>query len=313
VNAPDKRGQPLAIVDIPRLIGTDYFDTAAQGMQEASDDLDDVEVINTGPSEASVAAQVDFIRSFFDQGVDGLLVAPGDRVGIDEVLAEALQRGIHVVTYDADATTSAREWFVAQAEPNAIAKALIDSLVAQQGEDASFGIVTGAFTTPNHARWIAEMEAYAEACYPDLTWLETLEGGDSATISYDQSRALLDTYADGILAIISLSSVGTQAAADAVMQADACGDVSVVGVATPNAIRPFVEAGCIRDAVMVTPADIGYAAVYVMRNLVDGELEPGDSSVSAGRLGDLAIVNGSEVILGEPFILTADNIDDFDS
>jgi hypothetical protein len=64
--------------------------------------------------------------------------------------------------------------------------------------------------------------------------------------------------------------------------------------------------------VLWNPVDLGYAAVQVMRAVVDGKLKPGDQAVEAGRLGELQIVNGSEVLLGPPFIYNKDNIDDFD-
>ena len=60
------------------------------------------------------------------------------------------------------------------------------------------------------------------------------------------------------------------------------------------------------------PVDLGYAAVYVTRAVVDGKLAAGATEVDAGRLGPLQIVNGSEVLLGAPFIYNKDNIDDFD-
>jgi hypothetical protein len=49
-----------------------------------------------------------------------------------------------------------------------------------------------------------------------------------------------------------------------------------------------------------------------MRAVVDGTLTPESTSVEAGRLGTLEIVNGSEVLLGLPFVYTIDNINDFD-
>jgi hypothetical protein len=49
-----------------------------------------------------------------------------------------------------------------------------------------------------------------------------------------------------------------------------------------------------------------------MRAIIDGEFVPGDTSVMAGRLGELQVVNGSEVLLGAPFIFNAENINDFD-
>jgi ABC-type sugar transport system substrate-binding protein len=109
-----------------------------------------------------------------------------------------------------------------------------------------------------------------------------------------------------------MTSVATPASAEAVTQANLCGTVSVVGLATPNAMKPYVESGCVKSVVLWNPVDLGYAAVYVMRAVADGKLQPGATGVEAGRLGKLAIVNGSEVLLGPPFIYSKDNIADFD-
>jgi hypothetical protein len=41
-------------------------------------------------------------------------------------------------------------------------------------------------------------------------------------------------------------------------------------------------------------------------------LKPGDKTFKAGRLGELQIVNGSQILLGKPTIFTKDNIEKFD-
>jgi len=46
--------------------------------------------------------------------------------------------------------------------------------------------------------------------------------------------------------------------------------------------------------------------------VADGTLKPGDKSVKAGKLGELKVINGSEILLGSPTIFTKDNIKDFD-
>ena len=51
---PDKAGQPITLVDIPKLIGIGYFNATAQGMQEAAAELGNVEVINDGPTVANI-------------------------------------------------------------------------------------------------------------------------------------------------------------------------------------------------------------------------------------------------------------------
>jgi ABC-type sugar transport system substrate-binding protein len=88
--------------------------------------------------------------------------------------------------------------------------------------------------------------------------------------------------------------------------------IAVVGLSTPNQMKPFTENGCVESTVLWNPVDLGYAAVYVMRAVVDGELTPESTSVMAGRLGELAVVNGSEILLGAPFVYTEENIFDFD-
>ena len=88
------------------------------------------------------------------------------------MLKKALGKGIHVVGYDANSTPDAREWFVNQAQFNGIGKAMID--IDGQGDRRGrrFAIVTSTFTTPNQARWIAEMHAYGAKCHPKMKWLE---------------------------------------------------------------------------------------------------------------------------------------------
>ena len=312
VDAPDRAGQPITLVDIPKLIGIDYFNATADGTQEAAAELGNVEVINDGPTEGSIDQQIAFIDNYITQGVDGVLFAANDPVAIGPVLQKALDSGISVVGYDANSVPEAREWFVNQAQFEGIGKTMIDALVAEQGEDASFGIVTSTFTTPNQARWIAEMNDYAAKCYPNLTWLETLEAQEDGPLSFSQAQTLLNKYGDDINGIFGMTSVATPASADAVTQAGLCGTVSVVGLATPKPMKPFVNDGCVKSVILWNPIDLGYAAVYIARAIADGEFNPGDTSVSAGRLGELEVINGSEVLLGDPFVWTEENINDFD-
>jgi rhamnose transport system substrate-binding protein len=77
-------------------------------------------------------------------------------------------------------------------------------------------------------------------------------------------------------------------------------------------MKPYVHAGCVKTFVLWNPIDLGYAATYVIRAVADGKLKPGATSVDAGKLGKLNVVNGSEILLGAPFIYTKDNVDKFD-
>ena len=311
-NAPDKSGKPITLIDVPKLIGIGYFNATTAGQQKAAKELGNVTVTTDGPTEAKIDQQITFIDNYITRGVDGVLFAANDPVAISPVLKKALGKGIHAVGYDANSQPDAREWFVNQAQFNGIGKAMIDAMAKEKGEDAGFAIVTSTFTTPNQARWIAEMQAYQGACHPKMKWLETVEAQEDNNLSFNQASALINKHGDALAGLFGMTSVATPASAEAVKQANMCGKVAVVGLATPNAMKPYVASGCVKSVVLWNPVDLGYAAVYAIRAVVDGKLKAGDTSLDAGKLGKLVVVNGSEILLGAPFVYTKENIGGFD-
>lgn len=310
--APDRKGKAIKVVDIPKLVGVGYFNSVAQGLQEAAKQTGTMTVTTDGPTKANIDEQITFVDNYVTSGVDGILFAANDPVAIAPVLKRALEAGINVVGYDADAEADARQWFVNQALPNGVAKSMIDQLASEIGEEGSFAIVTSTFTTPNQARWITEMAAYAEKCHPKLKFLETVEAQEDNILSFNQAQTLINKYGDDLKGILGMTSVATPAAAEAVQQNKLCGKVSVVGLALPNAMKPYVNNDCIKTTILWSTVDLGYAAGLVMRAVADGTLKPGAAEFEAGRLGKLQIVNRSQVLLGAPKVFTKADINDFD-
>jgi rhamnose transport system substrate-binding protein len=310
--APDRKGKKITVVDVPKLIGIGYFNATSKGIADAAAELGNVDAKTDGPTKANIDEQITFIDNYITSGVDGILFAANDPVAIAPVLKKALSKGINVVGYDANSTPDARQWFVNQAEFNGIAKALVDNMAKEIGEDGAFAIVTSTFTTPNQARWIAEMGAYAEKCHPKMKWLETVEAQEDNVLSFNQANTLISKYGDELKGLFGMTSVATPASAEAVTQSGKCGSIAVVGLATPNAMKPYVKSGCVKSVVLWNPVDLGYAAVQVLRAVVDGKLKPGDTEVEAGKLGKLQVVNGSEILLGAPFVFSKANVNDFD-
>ncbi|MDE3175187.1 MAG: substrate-binding domain-containing protein [Pseudomonadota bacterium] len=311
-NAPNLAGKEITVVDVPKLIGIGYFNATSKGIQDAAKELGNVKASTDGPTEAKIDEQIKFIDNYITRGVNGILFAANDPVAIAPVLKKALSKGIHVIGYDANSTPDAREWFVNQAQFNGIAKSLVDNMAKEIGEDGGFAIVTSTFTTPNQARWIAEMHAYADKCHPKMKWLETVEAQEDNVLSFNQATTLINKHGDKLKGLFGMTSVATPASAEAVTKAKLCGKVAVVGLATPNAMKPYVNSGCVKSVVLWNPVDLGYAAMEVMRAVVDGKLKPGATEVEAGKLGKLQVVNGSEILLGAPYVFDKDNIGKFD-
>ena len=217
--APDRKGKKITVVDVPKLIGIGYFNATSKGIADAAAELGNVDAKTDGPTKANIDEQITFIDNYITSGVDGILFAANDPVAIAPVLKKALSKGINVVGYDANSTPDARQWFVNQAEFNGIAKALVDNMAKEIGEDGAFAIVTSTFTTPNQARWIAEMGAYAEKYHPKMKWLETVEAQEDNVLSFNQANTLISKYGDELKGLFGMTSVATPASAEAVTQA----------------------------------------------------------------------------------------------
>jgi rhamnose transport system substrate-binding protein len=57
--------------------------------------------------------------------------------------------------------------------------------------------------------------------------------------------------------------------------------------------------------------DLGYLTIHAAVALKDETLKPGALGFSAGRLGTVEI-QGDNILLGQPFLFTKSNIDQFD-
>src|SRR6185436_2229401 len=120
-----------------------YFVSCRAGAEEAARELD-VDLVWDGPTSLDAAKQNELIETWITRRVDAIAVAVENRAGISTVLRKARERGIRVLTWDADAEPDARDFFVNQATPEGIGYVLTDEAARLLGEKGDFAIVTGA-------------------------------------------------------------------------------------------------------------------------------------------------------------------------
>jgi len=265
----------------PKFIGAAFFASVDEGVQEAAGSWDPPGQIRyDGPNVARVDEQIAFVENYINQDINGILLASNDGVALAPALKRALDKGITVVADDS-------------------------------GVEGNFAIITSTFNTPVQARWIAEMGAYTAKCYPNLKWLETVEAQEDNALSFNQAVQLINKYGDDLDGLISMTGTATPAAMQAVQEAGLCGKLPVTGLALPSTVAPYLKSDCAKKAVLWSTKDLGYAAAEVMQAVIDGKLTPESKTVSAGRLGELKVLNGSQVLLGDPLVFTKDNVDQY--
>jgi rhamnose transport system substrate-binding protein len=301
----------LAIAMLPKQLNNPYFDTAATGGEAAVGELEG-EFSNVGPSEASASSQVSYINTLTQQGADVILTSANDPNAICSALDQARAGGAKVVTFDSDTDPECRDLFVNQATADGIAQTQIDMMAEQIGGAGQVAILSATANATNQNAWIATMEEYAAEKYPDMEIVATVYGDDEDEKSFQETQGLLQTYPE-LKGIISPTTVGIAAAARYLSGSEYKGKVALTGLGTPNQMREFVKDGTVTAFALWNPEELGYLAAYAGAALAAGQITGAEGETfEAGELGEYTIEADGVVVLGEPTVFNADNIDDFD-
>jgi rhamnose transport system permease protein len=123
-----------------------------------------------------------------------------------------------------------------------------------------------------------------------------------------EARNIVRAYPD-VKVIIAVAAPAVPGAAEALKQENRR-DVKLTGLSVPSLCKSYVHDDWIQSIVLWNTQDLGYLTVRAAAAVQNGELKPGATSFSAGRLGTLK-VEGDQILLGKPFIFNAANIDGF--
>lgn len=330
-------GQTVKIAMMPKFKGENYFDAVRIGAQEAVDELNKsgrvVEFLYDGPPQnnATNQVQVDILEGWIAQGVNVILVSPNDPNAIAPTLRRAQQRGIKVLSFDADAREDARDLFINQAVAAGIAEGLVkgtaQKLLAKgygPNQPANLAMVSSARTDANQQSWVAEIKKLLAT--NDYKWIvlrnentDIYFPGPDETTTQSQCGTLIGRMGPGanqIQAAIGLTSMATPALGSQYQAASQKPDntkIVLTGLATPNAIKAYIknpanplDAGVIWDCM-----DLGYLSIQAAYQLSRGTITATTQNFTAGRLGPRSIDN-KMVVLGPAMVFDAGNVDKYD-
>jgi ribose/xylose/arabinose/galactoside ABC-type transport system permease subunit/ABC-type sugar transport system substrate-binding protein len=300
--------RPITMAMMPKSKGNAYFIACRKGAEEAAQELG-IRLIWDGPTDPDPAKQNEIIDTWITRGVDVIAVAVENRQGISSVLRKARERGIKVLTFDADAEPDARDFFVNQATPEGIGRTLMDNAARVLGGRGEFAIITASLTAANMIEWQKCIEQRRKEKYPQIKMASLRPCDDIQAKAFDEANTIMSAD-PGVKLIMAICSPAVPGAAEAVKQSGRT-DVKVIGLGLPNDNKRYVHEGITDCVVLWNTMDLGYLTVQAARALADGNLKRGDTSLEAGRLKSIEI-QGDNILLGQPFLFTKENIDQFD-
>ena len=183
----------VSVTFLPKNLGNPYFDTSDAGGKEAVEEFGGT-YAEVGPDAATPDAQVPFINTAAQQGVNALVVSANDPKAICDALDEARAAGTKIVTFDSDTDPECRDLYINQATAEGIAKVQIDEIAKQIGDAGEIAILSASANATNQNAWIELMKADLAANHPNIKLVDTVYGDDDDQKSFDKTAALLQTY-----------------------------------------------------------------------------------------------------------------------
>jgi rhamnose transport system permease protein len=300
-------GHKPVIAVMPKAKGDPYFVSVRGGAEEAAKELG-IDMIWDGPTGLDAAKQNEMVENWITRKVDAIAVAVENKGGISTVLKKARERGIKVITWDADAEKDARDFLVNQATSEGIANTLTDAAAKILNGKGDFAIITGALTANNQNEWIAFIKKRL-AKYPGLNLVTIRPSDDDRDKAFAETQTLLKVYPN-VKLMMAISAPAVPGSAEAVKQAGRK-DVAVIGLSLPSICKTYIHEGVVPMIALWNTRDLGYLAVRAADQAVTGQLKPGATSMDGGRLGKIE-VRGDEIILGAPLVIDRKNVDSLD-
>jgi rhamnose transport system permease protein len=293
---------------MPKAKGDPYFVSCRKGAEEAARELG-MELIWDGPTDLDPAKQNEVVEGWITRGVDVIAVSVENQAGISTVLRKAREKGIKVLTWDADAQKDARDFFINQATPQGIGQTLTDEAARILGGKGEFAIITASLSAANQNEWIKHIKARLAEKYPDLKLVAIQPSDGDRDRAFAETQTVLKVHPN-VKLIMGVAAPAVPGAAEAVKQSGRK-DVKVIGLSLPNLCKPYVHDGVIESVVLWNTLDLGYLTVFAANELEGGKLKRGERELKAGKLGAIQ-VREDDVLLGAPFIFNKTNIDRFD-
>lgn len=302
----DEQQKTYRIALVSKISGIAYFNVAEDGAREAAKDLG-VELISTGPQVADAKHQIEVVENLIKQQVDAIAIAANDPESLAPVMRKAREQGIEVITWDSDTVPEARTFFVNQVDAETLGRHLMDLLASRMNERGKYAIMTGSETALNLNEWIHWMEVQRSEYYPGLQLVDMAANDEDPRKAYAEALRLLERHPD-LGGLVGVASISPPALARAVVETGREGEVIVVGVSTPELMRPYIKSGVAPVITLWSPKKLGYLTVYLAKQLLEGRMPYDGQKIP--EVGDIRYRNGV-VIMGEPLDFTKENVDEY--
>ncbi|MFP6562820.1 autoinducer 2 ABC transporter substrate-binding protein [Paraburkholderia sp. B3] len=260
----------VTIVTVVKVTGISWFNRMEEGVKEFGQQNPGVTVYQTGPGQADAAQQLKIIDDLIAKKVSAIAVVPYDPPTLEPALKKAMDRGIKVVTHEADNEKNTMV-DVEAFDNSAYGAALNDRLASCMHNEGKWATLVGSLGSRSQVQWADGGIDNAKKKYPKMELVENnLETNNDGERAYEVAKEVLRKHPDlkGFQGSSSLDVIGI---GRAVEEAGLQGKICVYGTGLPTEAGKYLESGAINGIAFWDPKLAGIAMNKIALMLLQGK------------------------------------------
>lgn len=311
VQAKEKDDKEYTIATVVKDMSDPWCLRHQQGVDEYAKESGDNCYVK-GPSKTDSAEQIQVIENLIEQDIDALCVVPIDPEACKPALAKAREKGIVVITHEAEGFEEC-DYDLEAFNNQDYGEKMMDELAAAMGEEGSYVTMVAFLSSYSHNQWMDAAVAHQKEKYPNMELIpeERIECEDNMDMAYNKAKEIIKKYPD-IKGFIGASSYDPPGAAKAIDELGMTGKMFSVGTGVPSVSAPYLQSGSNPCVCCWDPALAGKAMCKLATLILDGE---GDSIKTGLDLGiegyEDVKVDGTNISGNAILVIDKENMEDY--
>jgi ribose transport system substrate-binding protein len=266
------QGKKLRIAVIPKGTSHEFWKSVHYGAEQAAKEIGNVEVVWRGPVvESDTGSQIEVVKSMVTMGVDGIVLAPNQKGGLVDSVAEAIDEGIPVVIFDSGLDAGPRiVSYVAtdnfkggQMAADEMAKA-----IGEKGNVILLRYLAGSESTEQRENGFLD----GLKKYPEIKVVSSDQfGGDNATSAKEKVDQLLQIHQKDLAGIFAVCEPNANGTLESLKNAGVDKQVKFIAFDPSDALIEALKNGSCAGIVLQDPVKMGYLSVKTLVAAIAGE------------------------------------------
>lgn len=290
------------ITTVVKITGINWFNRMEEGVKQYAKDSGN-NATQTGPAQADAAQQKKLIEDLIAKKPDAIAVVPMDPAVLEPVFKQAMDRGIKVITHEADSQVNTL--YDIEAFDNVAFGARLNQRLAKcMGNSGKWTVFVGSLGSKTHNQW-ADGGIENAKKVPGMQLVDAKqETFDDADKAYEKAKEILRKYPD-IKGFQGSASTDVAGIGRAIDEAGLQDKVCVFGTSLPSIAGKFIESGAVDGIGFWDPKDAGIVMNKVAQMVLEGKKITNGMNLGVKGYEKVSVAKGKGagfVIKGNAFV-----------